>query len=171
MATNGVMFCAALKRLGFNQASTCDHAFNHNGFNEILDLLTVQKEDLDHLPKHLEAWRDPDVKPDNMVHVPFVSLKRLKVMCYWWVQTQQCQRIVPLCLQGLTNEALAETLKWMKANVNLKLATEDMEVHKPSKLMELSKWTKWWELFMTLSSVPDDVISDVEHDIKCKSYY
>jgi hypothetical protein len=150
MAANPpITFHATLEWLGFNQA-TCA-AINKNGFNEILHLLTVQEEDLDRLPTHLEAWRDPDADPNNMVHIPFISLKRLKVMCYW-VQTQQYQGVAPLA-QGFTNKVLVKALKWMKADTDLKLATEDTtedtEVHKPPKLMELSKWTKWWELFTT----------------------
>lgn len=55
-------------------------------------------------------------------------------------------------MQGFTNKRpfLRLILKWMKTNADLKMVMEDMEVHKPPKIMELSKWTKWcWELFMT----------------------
>jgi hypothetical protein len=79
--------------------------------------------------------------------VSHVSLKRLKAM-HLWAQTQQWQGVVPL-LQNFTNEALAETLKWMKAIANLKMVMEDTEVLKFPKLTELSKCTRWWELLTT----------------------
>lgn len=76
----------------------------------------------------------PPPSNDTMVCVPFVSLKRLKAM-HLGTQTQQWQGVVPL-LQNFTNEALAETLKWMKAITDLKMVMEDTKVHKPPKLTE-----------------------------------
>jgi hypothetical protein len=77
----------ALGRIGINPATRA--AISNNGFSTILDLMTVQEEDLDRLPKHLEAWRNPVVAANQQVYIPFVSLKKLKAMCYW-VVTQHC---------------------------------------------------------------------------------
>ena len=33
-------------------------------------------EDLDKLPKHLEAWKDPSAGPAHQVRIPFVSLTK-----------------------------------------------------------------------------------------------
>jgi hypothetical protein len=146
MAANAVTFRSALERIGLNAATRT--AFNENGFNEILDLITVQEDDLDRLPKHLESWRDAAAPPENQVRVPFVSLQKLKAMRYW-VLSQQCMGVeVPLA-QDFTNPVCAETLVRMKSDSDQKAATEDTEVRKPPKLTELSKWTKWWELFTT----------------------
>ena len=46
-------FTAALGRIGINPATQV--AIAENGFVTILDLAAVQVEDLDKLPKHLEA--------------------------------------------------------------------------------------------------------------------
>lgn len=58
-----IAFRAALQRIGFNAAM--QDAINENGFLTILDLTTVEKDDLNHLPKHLESWRDPDKAPED----------------------------------------------------------------------------------------------------------
>jgi len=58
-----VAFRAALERIGFNDATI--NAINENGFETILDLITVEDEDLDRLPKHLESWRDLDVANES----------------------------------------------------------------------------------------------------------
>ena len=50
-------FTAALGRIGMNAPTRA--AIADNGFATILDLITVQDEDLDKLPKHLDSWRDP----------------------------------------------------------------------------------------------------------------
>jgi len=113
-----------------------------------MDLATVQEDDLDRLPKHLEAWRDPAAGPNNQVRIPFVSLKKLKAMRYW-VLAQCCIGIDDPRAQDFTNELLEETLARMQADKDAKLATEDMETSKPEKLPDLAKWTKFWELFST----------------------
>jgi hypothetical protein len=146
MAANAVTFRSALERIGFNANTRT--ALNENGFNEILDLISVQEEDLDRLPKHLESWRDAAALPAAQVRIPFVSLQKLKAMRYW-VLDQQTQGVeVPLA-QDFSNQVCSETLVRMKADSDQKAATEDTEVRKPPKLSELSKWTKWWELFTT----------------------
>jgi hypothetical protein len=146
MAANAVTFRSALERIGFN--ANTRSALNQNGFNEILDLLSVQEEDLDRLPKHLESWRDAAVAADDQVRIPFVSLQKLKAMRYW-VRAQQCMGVEVPVAQDFTNQVCAEILLRMKADSDQKAATEDTEVRKPPKLTELSKWTKWWELFTT----------------------
>jgi phosphate starvation-inducible protein PhoH len=81
-------FRTALQRIGIN--AQMHDVINHNGFETILDLATVQEEDLNKLPKHLEAWRDAAAAaPNHQVQVPSVSLKKLKAMCYW-VLAQRC---------------------------------------------------------------------------------
>jgi hypothetical protein len=70
-----VTFRAALQRMGFNVAT--QNAINENGFDTIIDLLSVSEEDLDRLPKHLGSWRDPELDPEDQVRIPFVALKRL----------------------------------------------------------------------------------------------
>ena len=54
-------FRNALGRIGINVATR--NAIVENGFMTILDLVTLQDEDLDKLPKHLEAWRHPAAPP------------------------------------------------------------------------------------------------------------
>jgi hypothetical protein len=71
-------FRTALQRIGFNAPTRT--AIFENGFETILDLANVQEDDLDRLPKHLEAWRDPAAAPNQQVRIPFVSLKKLKAM-------------------------------------------------------------------------------------------
>jgi hypothetical protein len=66
-------FGAALGRIGINLATRA--AISNNGFTTILNLVMVQEEDLDRLPKHLEAWRNPAVAVNQQVRIPFVSLK------------------------------------------------------------------------------------------------
>jgi hypothetical protein len=57
-------------------------AISNNGFATILNLATVQEEDLDRLPKHLKAWRNPAAAANQQVCIPFMSLKKLKAMHY-----------------------------------------------------------------------------------------
>jgi hypothetical protein len=87
MAAPAQAFRSALQRIGINAPTRA--AINENGFETIIDLSTVQEDDLDRLPKHLEAWRDPTAGPNNQVRIPFISLKKLKAMRYW-VLAQRC---------------------------------------------------------------------------------
>jgi hypothetical protein len=107
----------------------------------------VQEEDLDKLPKHLKAcWRDTAAPPNNQVRVPpFISLKKLKAMCYW-VLAQHCISMQNPCAQDFTQVVFDETLARMQADKDYKLVTEDMDIQKPEKLTDLVKWTKFWEL-------------------------
>jgi hypothetical protein len=119
---------------------------NQNGFKTILDLATVvQEEDLDKLPKHLEAWRDAAAAPNHQVRIPFITLKKLKAMCYW-VLAQHCIGMQDPCAQDFAQVILDDTLARMKADKGYKLATEDMDIQKPEKLSDLVKWTKFWDL-------------------------
>jgi hypothetical protein len=123
---------ATLTRFGFNAET-------------ILDLDTVQEEDLDKLPKHLKAcWRDTAAAPpNNQVRVPpFISLKKLKAMCYW-VLAQHCISMQNPCAQDFTQVVFDETLARMQADKDYKLVTEDMDIQKPEKLTDLVKWTKF----------------------------
>jgi hypothetical protein len=139
-------FRTALTRIGFNAATRA--AIVENGFETILDLATVQDEDLDKLPKHLEAWRDPAAAPNLQVRIPFLSLKKLKAMRYW-VLAQRCVGVATPRAQDFSNVVLEETLARMKADKDYKLATEETEIAKPEKLADLAKWTKFWELLST----------------------
>jgi hypothetical protein len=146
MAAPANAFRAALQRIGFNARTHA--AINKNGFETILDLATVQEDDLDHLPKHLEAWRDPEAGPNNQVRIPFVSLKKLKAMRYW-VLAQRCIRNDDPRAQDFTDEVMEETLTRMQADSDAKNATEETEISKPDKLTDLAKWTRFWELLST----------------------
>jgi len=139
-------FRNALGRIGFNVATR--NAINENGFETILDLATVQEQDLDRLPKHLESWRIPDAAANQQVRIPFVSLKKLKAMRYW-VLAQRCVGIEEPRAQDFTPEVMEETLARMQADKDYKAATEDTEIQKPEKLTDLLKWTKFWELLST----------------------
>ena len=139
-------FRTALQRIGFNAPTRT--AIFENGFETILDLANVQEDDLDRLPKHLEAWRNPAAAPNQQVRIPFVSLKKLKAMRYW-VLAQRCIGVETPRAQDFTNEVLEETLARMKADKDYKLATEETEIQKPEKLTDLAKWTKFWELLST----------------------
>ena len=131
-------FRNALGRIGFNAAMR--NAINENGFETILDLATVQEQDLDRLPKHLESWRIPDAAANQQVRIPFVSLKKLKAMRYW-VLAQRCVGIEEPRAQDFTPEVMEETLARMQADKDYKAATEDTEIQKPEKLTDLLKWT------------------------------
>jgi hypothetical protein len=139
-------FRAALGHIGIN-APTCV-AIAENGFATISDLATVQDEDLDSLPKHLESWRLPNAAPNAQVRIPFVSLSKLKAMRYW-VLTQRCIGVENPHAQDFTDEVMTETLAQMQANKDYKKATQDTDIQKPPKLNDLVKWIKFWELFTT----------------------
>ncbi|KAI2502036.1 hypothetical protein MHU86_12439 [Fragilaria crotonensis] len=139
-------FTAALGRIGINPATRV--AIAENGFVTILDLATVQDEDLDKLPKHLEAWRNPNAGPNAQVCIPFVSLTKLKAMRYW-VLAQRCIGIMAPDAADFSDAVLEEVLTRMKADKDYKKATEDTDITKPAKLTDLVKCIKFWELFTT----------------------
>ena len=139
-------FRTALGRIGINVATRT--AIAENGFLTVLDLATVQNEDLDKLPKHLEAWKVPNAAPAAQVRIPFVSLTKLKAMRYW-VLAQRCIGVENPSVQSFTEAVMTETLARMQADKDYKRATEDTEIQKPEKLTDLVKWTKFWELFTT----------------------
>ena len=144
MAAN--QFRTALGRIGINVATR--NAIAENGFTTILDLITVQDEDLDKLPKHLDAWRNPAAAPGLQVRIPFVSLTKLKAMRYW-VLAQRCVGVDEPRAADFTDAVLQEVLARIKADKDYKKATQDTDITKPSKLTDLAKWTKFWELFTT----------------------
>ena len=144
MAANA--FRNALTRIGINAATR--NAINENGFTTVRDLISVQSEDLDKLPKHLEAWKDPVAPPANQVRIPFVALTKLKAMRYW-VLAQRCIGVEDPNANDFTAAVIEETLARMQADKDYKRATEDTEIRKPEKLIDLVKWTKFWELFTT----------------------
>jgi hypothetical protein len=71
----------------------------------------------------------------------------MKAMRYW-VLSQRWIGIEPHAAQ-FTNPVLEETLLRMQANKDYKAATEETEVMKAEKFTDMSKWTKFWELFKT----------------------
>ena len=146
MAAPANAFHTALQQIGIN--AQMHAAINENGFEMILDLATVQEEDLDRLPKQLEAWRDAAAGHNKQVWIPFVSLKKLKAMHYW-VLAQRCIRNKNPRAQDFTEAILVETLARMQADKDYKMAMEDTEIQKPEKLTDLAKWTKFWELLST----------------------
>jgi hypothetical protein len=100
-------FNAALGRIGINPATRA--AIRDNGFDTILDLATVQEDDLNQLPKHIMLWRDPAVDANHQVRIPFVSLKKLKAMRYW-VVSQCCMGIEAPRAQDFTEPYLKPLL-------------------------------------------------------------
>ena len=148
MAANapGTAFRNALTRIGINLATRT--AINENGFNTVQDLVSVQDKDLDKLPKHLEAWRVPNAAPNAQVRIPFLSLTRLKALRYW-VLAQRCIGNDNPNVNDFAGVVIEETLARMKADGDYKLATEDTDIRKPEKLLDLAKWTKFWELWTT----------------------
>ncbi len=52
-------------------------------------------------------------------------------------------------VQSFTEAVMSETLARMQADKDYKRATEDTEIQKPEKLVDLVKWTRFWELFTT----------------------
>jgi hypothetical protein len=146
MAANATAFRNALTRIGINAATRM--AIVENGFVTIQDLVAVQDKDLDKLPKHLEAWRVPNANPNAQVRIPFLSLTKLKAMRYW-VLAQRCIGVASPNVNEFAGQVIEDTLARMKADSDHKLATEDSDVRKPEKLTDLTKWTKFWELFIT----------------------
>ncbi|KAI2507354.1 hypothetical protein MHU86_7074 [Fragilaria crotonensis] len=139
-------FRAALTRIGINAATR--NAINENGFNTVQDLVSVQDEDLNKLPKHLEAWKDPRAPANNQVRIPFVSLTKLKAMRYW-VLAQRCIGVEAPNVADFDADVITETLARMQADKDYKKATEDTDIRKPEKLSDLVNWTKFWELLTT----------------------
>jgi hypothetical protein len=137
-------FGTALGRIGINPAMRV--AISNNGFTTILNLVMVQDKDLDRLPKHLKAWRNPAVAANQQVRIPFVSLKKLKAMHYWVVVAQRCMGIQDPRAQDFTEDILEATIARMKDDKDYEAATKDTEIQKPEKLADLGKWTKFWEL-------------------------
>jgi hypothetical protein len=123
---------AALGRIGINVPTRA--AIAENGFTTILDLATVQDEDLDKLPKHLESWRVPNAAPNAQVRVPFVSLTKLKAMRYW-VLAQRCIGVENPRAQDFTDEVMTEALAQMQADKDYKKATQDTDIQKPPSSM------------------------------------
>jgi hypothetical protein len=146
---HAVAFRTALGRIGFN--ANTQLALEQNGFSTIMDLTTVHESDLDQLPKHLGAWRDADLAPEDQVRVPFVSLKKLKAMRYWVLSQRFLGHATPSATE-FTNDVLEATLLRMQADDDYKAATSEAQVQKPVALTDLAKWTKFWELFMTYLS-------------------
>ena len=146
MASAPNAFRSALTRIGINNATR--NAINENGFTTVQDLISVQDEDLNKLPKHLEAWKDPTAPPNNQVRIPFVSLTKLKAMRYW-VLAQRCIGVDSPNVADFTDAVISETLARMQADKDYKRATEDTDIRKPEKLTDLVKWTKFWELLTT----------------------
>lgn len=52
-------------------------------------------------------------------------------------------------VNDFAGQVIEETLARMKADGDYKLATEDTDIRKPEKLLDLAKWTKFWELLTT----------------------
>lgn len=139
-------FTNALDRIGFNAPTRA--AMVDNGFLTILDLASVQEADLDRLPKHFESWRNPTAAPNAQVRIPFVSLSKLKAMRYW-VLAQRCIGVASPLADDFTDDVVIEVLERMKADHDYKKATEDTDITQPTKLTDMVKWTKFWELFTT----------------------
>jgi hypothetical protein len=129
-------FGAALGRIGINPAMRA--AIRNNSFATILDLAMVQDEDIDRLPKHLKAWRNPAAAANQQVCIPFMSLKKLKAMHYW-VVAQHCMGIQDPCAQDFTEDILEAMIMRMKDNKDYEAATKDTEILKPEKLVDLRK--------------------------------
>ena len=142
-------FGTALGRIGINPVMRA--AISDNSFATILDLAMVQDEDLDRLPKHLEAWRNPVAAANQQVRIPFVSLKKLKAMRYW-VVAQHCMGIQDPRTQDFTEAILEATIARMKDDKDYKVTTKDTEIQKPDKLADLGKWTRFWELSVRISA-------------------
>jgi hypothetical protein len=137
-------FGAALGRIvGINLATRA--AISDNGFTTILDLVTLQEEDLHRFPKHLEAWRNSVEAANQQVRILFMSLKKLKAMCYW-VITQHCMGIKDPHAQDFTQDVLEATIMRMKDDKDYEATTKDPETQKPDKLADLGKWMRFWEL-------------------------
>jgi hypothetical protein len=139
-------FSAALGRIGINPVTRA--AISNNGFATILDLVTVQEENLDRLPKHLKAWQNPAVAVNQQVRIPFVSLKKLKAMHYW-VIAQCCMGIDAPRTQDFTEDILEAMIARMKDDKDYEAVMKDTEIQKPDKLADLGKWTRFYELLST----------------------
>jgi hypothetical protein len=100
---------AALGRIGINPATRA--AISDNGFVTILDLVMVQEEDLDRLPKHLETWWNPAAAVNQQVHIPFVSLKKLEAMHYG-VIAQCCTMGIKDRAQDFTEDITRMKMTW-----------------------------------------------------------
>ena len=141
-----VAFRNALTRIGINAATRA--AISENGFVTAQDLVSIDDKDLDKLPKHLEAWRVPGAVANAQVRIPFLSLTKLKALRYW-ILAQRYIGVEGPNVNAFADEVIVETLARMKADSDYKLATEDTDIHKPEKLVDLAKWTKFWELLTT----------------------
>ena len=141
----GVAFRAALGRIGFNDATQT--ALVENGFATIIDLATTDEMSLNHLNKHLAAWRDAAAPAADQVRMPFLALQKLKAMRYWVLA--QTRIGGSTAAVGFDNLVAVATLKVMQAAKDLKEATEDTAIQKPVALSDINKWTKFWLMFST----------------------
>jgi hypothetical protein len=74
-----------------------------------------------------------------------------KAMRYW-VLSQCCLGLPTPSAIAFMNMVLEETLLLMKEDLDYKEATKEAEVQKPIELANLSKWSKFYELFSTFLS-------------------
>lgn len=145
-AAPAIAFRNALQRIGINAETRL--AIGENGFQTAQDLVAIQDSDLDKLPKHLVSWNVPGAAPNAQVRIPFLSLTKLKALRYW-ILAQRCIGVDAPNVNAFAGEVIDETLARMKADSDYKLATEDTSIRKPEKLVDLAKWTKFWELLTT----------------------
>jgi hypothetical protein len=68
------------------------------------------------------------------------------------VLSQRCLGLAAPTTTAFTNAVLEETLLQMQEDSDYKAATSETEVQKPIELVDLAKWTKFWELFSTYLS-------------------
>ena len=104
----------------------------------IVDLATTNEMSLNHLNKHLAAWRRDAAAPAaDQVRMPFLALQKLKAMQYWVLA--QTRIGSSTAAASFDNPVTVETLTVMQTAKDLKEATEDTAIQKPVTLSDINK--------------------------------
>ena len=136
-------FCNTLGRIGINVATRA--AIQGNGYNTIGDLAVTEESTLNYLPKYLREWQVPGVAPAQQVRIPIVALEKIKAMRYWVLAQRRAG--IDEDADDFDDDVAIATLEVMQNAKDLKEATEAVTIDKPTALVELNKWTKFWLKF------------------------
>jgi hypothetical protein len=98
-----IAFQAALTRIGF--AAPAVAALNANGIQGVRDLINLTSKDIEQILKIVRAGQPPVV-------VPYLSQKRLNILCFW-ATWRKC--LYEALDPGLFNQAAMESYGTMMA--------------------------------------------------------
>ena len=141
-------FRNALGRIGINGPTRT--AIQGNGYATIGDLAVTEESTLNHLPKYLRSWHDPNALPAQQVRLGLVALEKIKAMRYW-VLAQRREGFEEDA-DDFDDDVAVATLEIMRQAKDQKEATESVTIDKPTALTELKGWIKFWLKFSSYLS-------------------